>query len=85
MIQYAISTTGEKPYLVELRTSFDHGYNHADRSVLSFDELTAFRDAAAKYTRQAQWKREGLADCQGRRMEDLLDLTEARLKQLTVC
>ncbi|UVC18572.1 hypothetical protein [Mesorhizobium onobrychidis] len=82
IIEYAIGMVGEKPYLTILKESFDRGYNHADLAVLTRDELSEFRDAAASYTRNIQWKREGLKDCEGL-MQGLLGLVDARLAQLT--
>ncbi|QKC83050.1 hypothetical protein [Mesorhizobium sp. NZP2077] len=82
IIEYAIGTIGERPYLNTLKESFDHGYNHADLGALTRYELSEFRDAAASYARNIQWKREGLKDCE-ELMRGLLDLVEVRLTQLT--
>lgn len=82
IIEYAIGTIGEKPYLATLKESFDRGYNHADLAILTRDELSEFRDAAASYARNIHWKREGLKDCE-ELMQELLGLVDARLAQLT--
>lgn len=82
IIEYAISTTGERAYLTKLKESFDNRYNHADLGALTQHELSEFRDAAASYARNTQWKREGFNDCE-ELMQELLRLVDARLKQLT--
>ena len=82
IIEYAIGTIGKRPYLTALKTSFDHGYNHADLELLTRDELNEFRNAAASYARNTQWKSEGFNDCE-QLMQELLGLIDARLAQLT--
>ena len=83
VIRYAIRLIGEKPHLIKLRQSFDHGYNHADLSDLTYNELTEFRHATESYTDNRQWQSEGFGDCQDL-MQQLLDLIDARLKQMTI-
>jgi hypothetical protein len=83
IIGYAISLVGEKPYLTNVKENFDHGYNHADLSGSTCDELSEFRYAAANYTHLCQWKLEGLGDCEDS-MQQLLGLIDTRLKQIMV-
>lgn len=81
LIDFAIETVGEETYLIAFKTSFEHGYNHADLSVLSPSQFAEFHQIVIDYAQARVWERDGFVDG-GRFVGELLDLMAARARQV---
>jgi hypothetical protein len=82
LILFSLRFIGEKPHLLALKQSFDHGYNSADLEPFDKAQLIEFSQAVAAYARYRLWEQDGLGDCEAL-MDDLLRLISARLQHLS--